>query len=164
MIVAPRRISPRFAFSAAGFIATSTSGASPGVRMSRDAKWIWNADTPATVPAGARISAGKSGSVARSLPKIAVASVNRLPASCIPSPESPAMRTTTRSRVSLDFTLRFKPVSPDGFNGLGVEEAPHPVACPIVRRMNGDGVELAVSDEGDGAPVLLIHGFPDRGD
>ena len=78
-IVAPRRISPRLAFSAAGFIATSTSGASPGVRMSRDAKWIWNAETPATVPAGARISAGKSGSVARSLPNTAVASVKRLP-------------------------------------------------------------------------------------
>ncbi len=69
--------------------------------MSREAKWIWKADTPATVPAGARISAGKSGSVARSLPNTAVASVKRLPASCMPSPESPAMRTTTRSRVSV---------------------------------------------------------------
>ncbi len=29
--------------------------------MSRVAKWIWNADTPASVPAGARISAGKFG-------------------------------------------------------------------------------------------------------
>src|SRR4051794_6407138 len=129
--------------------------------MSREAKWIWNADTPATVPAGARISAGKSGSVARSFPNTAVASVNRLPASCMPSPESPAMRTTTRSRVSLDFTLRFIPVLPDGFNGLGVDEAPHHVGCPIVRRMKGDGLKLAVSDEGDGPPVLLLHGFPD---
>ena len=68
--------------------------------MSREAKWIWNAETPATVPAGARISAGKSGSVARSLPNTAVASVKRLPASCMPSPESPAKRTTTRSRSS----------------------------------------------------------------
>ena len=129
--------------------------------MSRDAKWIWNAETPATVPAGARISAGKSGSVARSLPKTAVASVKRLPASCIPSPESPAMRTTTRSRVSVAFTCVFMPVSADGFNGLGVEEAPHHVGCPIVRRMNGDGVELAVHDEGEGPAVLLLHGFPD---
>src|SRR4051794_2802250 len=129
--------------------------------MSRDAKWIWKADTPATVPAGARISAGKSGRVARSLPNTAVASVNRLPASCIPSPESPAMRTTTRSRVSLAFTPRFKPVSAGGFNGLGVEEAPHLVACPIVRRIHNDRVELAVTDAGDGRPVLLIHGFPD---
>ena len=36
--------------------------------MSRAAKWIWKLDTPASVPAGARISAGKFGSVARSLP------------------------------------------------------------------------------------------------
>src|SRR4051794_35624828 len=129
--------------------------------MSREAKWIWNADTPATVPAGARISAGKSGSVARSFPNTAVASVNRLPASCMPSPESPAMRTTTRSRVSLAFTLRFKPVSSAGCNGLGVEETPHHVACPIVRRINNNGVELAFSDSGAGTPPLLIHGYPD---
>jgi pimeloyl-ACP methyl ester carboxylesterase len=49
------------------------------------------------------------------------------------------------------------PLSADGFNGLGVEEAPHRVGCPIVRRMNG----LAVHDEGDGPAVLLLHGFPD---
>ena len=85
------------AFSAAGFIATSTFGASPGVRMSSAAKWIWKADTPAKVPAGALISAGKSGIVARSLPSTAVALVNRSPVSCIPSPESPAKRITTRS-------------------------------------------------------------------
>jgi pimeloyl-ACP methyl ester carboxylesterase len=30
-----------------------------------------------------------------------------------------------------------------------------------VRRIAGDGVELAVLDEGEGEPVLLIHGFPD---
>jgi pimeloyl-ACP methyl ester carboxylesterase len=30
-----------------------------------------------------------------------------------------------------------------------------------VRRVAGDGVELAVADEGDGPPVLLLHGFPD---
>src|SRR5437588_4336244 len=98
MIVAPRSSSDRLVFKAAGFIATRTLGESPGVRMSREAKWIWNADTPASVPAGARVSAGKFGSVARSLPSTAVASVKRLPASCIPSPESPANRTTTRSR------------------------------------------------------------------
>jgi hypothetical protein len=65
--------------------------------MSREAKWIWNAETPASVPAGARISAGKSGSVTRSLPIRAVAAAKRLPASWMPSPESPAKRTTTRS-------------------------------------------------------------------
>ena len=118
MIVAPRSSSGRLAFSAAGFIATSTFGASPGVRMSREAKWIWNADTPASVPAGARISAGKFGSVARSLPSTAVASVKRLPASCMPSPESPAKRTTTRSRSSIVLVMpsylpRLAPDSPD---------------------------------------------------
>jgi pimeloyl-ACP methyl ester carboxylesterase len=30
-----------------------------------------------------------------------------------------------------------------------------------VRRIAGDGVELAVLDEGEGHPVLLLHGFPD---
>ena len=55
------------------------------------------------------------------------------------------MRTTTRSRVSLAFTCVFMPLWADGFNGLGVEEAPHHVGCPIVRRMNG----LAVYDAGD---------------
>src|SRR4030088_2258844 len=60
----------------------------------------WNDETPAIVPAGARISAGKLGSVARALPKGAEGSVNRPPPSCIPSPESPANLMTTRSSVS----------------------------------------------------------------
>jgi pimeloyl-ACP methyl ester carboxylesterase len=30
-----------------------------------------------------------------------------------------------------------------------------------MRRISGDGVELAVLDEGEGTPVLLLHGFPD---
>lgn len=30
-----------------------------------------------------------------------------------------------------------------------------------MRRVAGDGVELAVLDEGEGCPVLLLHGFPD---
>src|SRR5262245_25279607 len=65
--------------------------------MSREAKWIWKAETPPGVPAGARISAGKSGRVERSLPTCAVAAVKRSPTSCIPSPESPAKRTITVS-------------------------------------------------------------------
>ena len=44
-------------------MATSTLGASPGVVISWSEMCTWNADTPASVPAGARISAGKSGSV-----------------------------------------------------------------------------------------------------
>ncbi len=30
-----------------------------------------------------------------------------------------------------------------------------------MRRVQGDGVELAVADVGEGEPVLLLHGFPD---
>ena len=89
-----------FLTSAAGFIATSTSGASPGVWMSWSLKCSWNELTPGSVPAGARISAGKSGRVARSLPATALCWVNRSPVSCIPSPESPANRTTTFERGS----------------------------------------------------------------
>ena len=97
MMSAPRGRSSRLALSAAGFIATSTSGASPGVRMSWSAKCSWKLDTPGRVPAGARISAGKLGSVDRSLPNAAVSWVNRSPASCMPSPESPANLMMTRS-------------------------------------------------------------------
>ena len=41
--------------------------------MGRAPKWIWYAETPKVVPAGARISAGKSGNVAKSLPASAAA-------------------------------------------------------------------------------------------
>ncbi len=64
----PRRTWCRLLRRAAGFIATSTSAASPGVAIAWSAKCSWKALTPCTVPAGARISAGKSGSVDRSLP------------------------------------------------------------------------------------------------
>ena len=73
--------------SAAGFIATSTFGSSPGVVMSWSEMWTWKLETPLTVPAGARISAGKSGRVERSLPNEALTEVNRSPVSCMPSPE-----------------------------------------------------------------------------
>ena len=52
----------------------------------------------ADLPAGARISAGKFGNVEMSLPSWAVSDVNRSPVSCMPSPESPANRMTTRVR------------------------------------------------------------------
>src|SRR5213596_3478932 len=67
--------------------------------MSVDEKWIWNPETPASVPAGARISAGKSGSVLMSLPMKADVSVNCVPASCMPSPESPQKRIVTDGSV-----------------------------------------------------------------
>ncbi len=100
MIVPPGRRSRWFTFSAAGFITISTSGASPAVATLVEPKLIWNAETPKVVPAGARISAGKSGKVARSLPASAVTSVKRLPVSCMPSPLSPAKRTTADSTDS----------------------------------------------------------------
>src|SRR5918999_325607 len=65
--------------------------------MSWSAKCSWKPDTPGIDPAGARISAGKSGSVDRSLPNAAVSLVKRSPVSCMPSPESPAKRIVTRS-------------------------------------------------------------------
>jgi hypothetical protein len=85
------------AFRAAGFMATRTLGESPGVRMSWSEMWTWKAETPFSVPAGARISAGKSGNVDMSLPERALDVVKRSPVSCMPSPESPANRTMTWS-------------------------------------------------------------------
>ena len=64
----PAGRSPTFVLSAAGFIATRTSGWSPGVWISFELKLIWKPETPGSEPAGARISAGKSGSVLMSLP------------------------------------------------------------------------------------------------
>jgi pimeloyl-ACP methyl ester carboxylesterase len=40
-----------------------------------------------------------------------------------------------------------------------VSRLPRPL--PPMRRVAGDGVTLAVLDEGEGRPVLLLHGFPD---
>src|SRR5436190_23070180 len=67
--------------------------------MSVEEKCTWNPETPARVPAGARISAGKSGKVLMSLPSSALVSVNCVPANCMPSPESPAKRTVTSVNV-----------------------------------------------------------------
>ena len=53
-----------------------TSTSSPAVKMSWLENWSWNPDTPSRVPAGARISAGKSGMVAMSLPSSALFRVN----------------------------------------------------------------------------------------
>jgi len=100
MTVPPTRRSFSSTVRAAGFMATSTSTSSPGVMTSTAPNWIWNAETPNVVPAGARISAGKSGNVERSFPARAVSRVNCVPVTCIPSPESPANRITTESRIS----------------------------------------------------------------
>ena len=61
MIRPPGLSASRLVLSAAGFIATSTSGASPAVSIWVEPKLIWNAETPNSVPCGARISAGKVG-------------------------------------------------------------------------------------------------------
>src|SRR5215210_2324672 len=103
--VPPVGRSRMFIRSAAGFIATRRLGSSPGVRMSWSEKWIWKPETPGSEPAGARISAGKSGSVERSLPSIAVSLVKRAPVSCIPPPESPAKRMTTWSSCSTGLAI-----------------------------------------------------------
>ena len=49
--------------------------------------------------------ARQSGSVARSLPNSPASSVNWAPVSCIPSPESPAKRTTTSETCSTVFAI-----------------------------------------------------------
>ena len=71
----------KFIFRAAGLNATSASGSSPGVNISIEPNCIWNAETPYVVPAGALISAGNSGKMAKSFPYIAVAKVNWVPIS-----------------------------------------------------------------------------------
>src|ERR1043165_5926186 len=78
--------------------------------MSVDEKWTWKPLTPASVPAGARISAGKSGNVLISLPTSAEVSVNCVPASCIPSPESPANRMVTDGNFVIGLRVVATPV------------------------------------------------------
>ena len=48
MRTVPLAIRSMLALRAAGFIATSTLGESPGVRMSWSEMWTWKADTPLT--------------------------------------------------------------------------------------------------------------------
>jgi hypothetical protein len=65
--------------------------------------WSWKDETPNSVPAGARISAGKLGSVEMSFPAQAASVVNCSPVTCMPSPESPAKRITARVSVRRGF-------------------------------------------------------------
>ena len=133
MIVPPFGTSRTLALSAAGFIATRTSGRSPAVRMSWSAKCTWKPDTPGSEPAGARISAGKSGNVARSFPSIAVSLVKRSPVSCIPSPESPAKRMITPSRCS----TRLGAHSPQGSERAGPRARPGRCRAPAIGPSRG---------------------------
>src|SRR5690349_3155783 len=105
-------------------MATRTFGASPGVRMSWSAKWSWKPETPGSEPAGARISAGKSGSVEMSLPRIAASDVNCDPVSCMPSPESPQKRTMTCESCSTGFELMRPCIAPCDTPGMGADPVP----------------------------------------
>src|SRR6185503_4225468 len=67
-------------------------------------KFNWKPLTPGKLPAGARISAGKSGKVEMSLPTTAEVFVNWVPVNCMPSPESPAKRIVTVSTSSRLFS------------------------------------------------------------
>src|SRR5690606_23451303 len=147
MTVAPRGRSPMLALSAAGFIATRTSGASPGVMMSWSAKCSWKLDTPGSVPAGARISAGKFGSVDRSLPKDAVSCVKRSPVSCMPSPESPANRMITRSRRSTFLVAELADL---------LDEPPRPAAAQVASAGRRRGAERGLG--AGGGPLSLEWG------
>ena len=84
--------------------------------MSWSEMWTWKAETPAMVPAGALISAGYSGRVERSFPKMALALVNRSPVSCMPSPESPAnrMMTSSTSDTRAASAMSVTPLPPPG--------------------------------------------------
>jgi pimeloyl-ACP methyl ester carboxylesterase len=53
------------------------------------------------------------------------------------------------------------PLPKDGFNEASVDATQQSIVSRTVRQMAGDGVQLAVLDEGAGPPVLLLHGFPD---
>src|SRR5713226_1633605 len=99
MRMPPGLRSPRCTLRAAGFMATRESSWSPGVYTRWLPNWSWKLDTPNRVPAGARISAGKLGSVEMSLPAQAASVVNCSPVTCMPSPESPAKRMTARVSV-----------------------------------------------------------------
>src|SRR2546425_611229 len=92
MRMPPDLRSPTFILSAAGFMATRTSRSSPGVNTSFEEKLSWKALTPASVPAGARISAGEAGRVAGALPASADPGGNCLPGTRMPSPPAPRGR------------------------------------------------------------------------
>src|SRR5262245_34422958 len=163
MRMPPGRRSSRFIRSAAGFMATRTSRSSPGVNTCSAAKWSWNALTPARVPAGARISAGKSGSVARSFPASADSAVNWDPVTCMPSPESPAKRMTTPRR---DSTRLATPDEPSDISNLPeqVYRASRPGATRGGRRSEWSSeVQLGLVPEEPAVEIRLRRVLDDLG-
>ena len=74
---------------------TNSTGNAPASAGTVHGSWNLVAQgVPDRVPS----QSGNSGKVLKSFPTIAVVSVNRVPVSCIPSPESPANRITTLSK------------------------------------------------------------------
>ena len=118
----PARRSARWTLRAAALKATRTSMWSPWLATRARPTLIEKEDTPAGEPAGARISAGKSGKVAKSLRRSAAASVKSAPTVCTPSPESPANRTRTKSTPG----------------SMGISRRRIPVVSSICRRRPGD--------------------------
>ena len=124
-------------------MATSTVGASPGVVMSWSEMWTWNDETPASVPAGALISAGNSGRVARSLPNRALAEVKRSPVSCMPSPESPAKRRTMPSVVRTSWVRAEVSVTDAPLHPAVREQTARIVASVETHHLRPAGVTIA---------------------
>src|SRR5262245_60356761 len=163
----------RLVFRAAGFMATRVLSRSPGVWMSRLLKWTWKPETPARVPAGARISAGKSGKVAMSLPRMAEALVNWVPANCMPSPESPAKRMVTESS-SCTGARRWPGAGPAGGRETVMKSSTVP-SGPFAFVLHGAGIRGLVingpgkvfdqvvddpldGEDAHGAPGFVHHG------
>src|SRR5919201_5723303 len=136
-------------------------------------KCTWNPDTPASVPAGARISAGKSGRVLTSLPRMAEALVNWVPASCMPSPESPAKRMVTESS-SCTGARRWPGTGSAGGRETVMKSSPVP-SGPFAFVLHGAGIRGLVvngpgkvfdqvvddpldGEDADGAAGLVHHG------
>src|SRR5580704_10753350 len=130
--------------------------------MSCAEKQSWKPLTPASDPAGARISAGKSGSVLTSLPNTADALVNCVPASCMPSPESPQKRTTTVSSCST-----FLPLRPSGAcvsivaisrSLLGSKTRPPRESCRRTQKIQSIGRFNVLEVSGGSRPLTVLCG------
>src|SRR5271157_3806852 len=146
-------------------MATSTLGSSPAVKTSRLEKLSWNPLTPASVPAGARISAGKSGRVAISLPAIADSAVNCIPANCMPSPESPANRITTLSRRTPGLCAALPPPSPEDSTACPAASGGRAISIPLLVRKNSPRSEITTRRESHKRYVnqLTITNGPNKG-
>src|SRR5689334_16194871 len=124
--------------------------------MSWSAKCSWKPETPGREPAGARISAGKSGSVEMSLPTSAVSLVKRPPVSCIPSPESPAKRIVTCSSCSTCFGTSLHR-SADERDPPGLSGGEQLVRVDLVAPADEVPLGLVLGRAVDGEPQLRLR-------